>query len=82
MKIGTQAPIDIIITLVKFHELLKSGSKDMRRFYTDRHTDTQTDRQTDYTNRLSHSHRRKLFVGDKKKKRRSRRIEKDRVENL
>ena len=28
----------MIITLVKFHELLKSGSKDMRGFYTDTHT--------------------------------------------
>ena len=26
LKIGTQAPIDIKVTLVKFHEILKSGS--------------------------------------------------------
>ena len=64
LKIGTQASIDMIITLVKFHELLKSGSKDMRRFYTDRQTDTHTDRlaQTGYLI----VHRRKLFVGDNK----------------
>ena len=39
MKIGTQAPIDIIITLVKFLELLKSGSKDMRSYIRKKTTD-------------------------------------------
>ena len=35
LKIGTQAPIDIKITLVKFHKLLRPGSEDMRGFDTD-----------------------------------------------
>ena len=47
LKIGTQAPIDIKITLVKFHELLESGSKDV--LNNDDDNDDDDDRQTDYT---------------------------------
>ena len=39
---------------------VKTGSKDMRRFKTTKQTTT------DYVSLLLHSHRQKLFVGDKK----------------